>query len=331
MVVCLVAGATGATGVHIVAELLRMPAVEKILLLNRRPWRELEKSTAELWKSTGKVDEKLIWDEWDLWNDAQWRSSLARSPSVVPFLHGKAGSAASTPLEPDDEDTVAALRSTMTGDGVNIVFTALGTSRANSEVKADMAAAAAETGHQGPGFERWLSEVDYRRNYLLARAANVPPAKAPRFGPTIFSRISAANANATADVVAEKTFSYYSRYQGLADEAVARALSGGKMIGHILRPGALDRGDEFRAKREWEVARNATQGPGLSVVRLAKVAVHMALSEYQKKTATLEDVKRRPSPEEQVVYVDEATIRGYDLSQITYPPIDVEHEDEEDL
>ncbi len=58
----------------------------------------------------------------------------------------------------------------------------------------------------------------------------------------------------------ENPWGFYSQYQGLADD---RTVALGRELGFstlILRPGGLDRGEDLRSKRPWEVERHEKNG-----------------------------------------------------------------------
>eukprot|EP00392_Amoebophrya_sp_AT5.2_P003854 g3859.t1 len=309
---CLVAGGTGATGVHIVALVLRSPLVSQVTVLARRALHSVDSETRALWadpESASAFSKKLWFREFGDGPEGGWGTDSDSDEAVVAnlaeIMSSPRTSATTSSTSSEDEGRRPA--------SVDIVFTAMGTSRANPEVRAAMNSARAEAGSEAAGFEKWLREVDLRRNVLLARAAAVAGAV------KAYSRISAASADVNAAVSPEKTFSYYFKYQGLADEKVLEACSGRRrdsasslglassppIVAHILRPGALDRGEQFRAKREWEVARHASQGPGLDVKHLAKVAVAMALAEVAE-----------AGDKGSVHIVDEGMIRNFDADGV---------------
>eukprot|EP00397_Hematodinium_sp_SG-2012_P059468 GEMP01076259.1.p1 GENE.GEMP01076259.1~~GEMP01076259.1.p1 ORF type:complete len:235 (+),score=63.06 GEMP01076259.1:15-719(+) len=140
--------------------------------------------------------------------------------------------------------------------GVDVCITAIGTSRANAVVKESM-----EKMGNDEGFAHWLQKVDLGINVALAKQAHAD-------GVQHFARISAINADSSKR---GGGFEIYNRYQGESDDAVARYSFPTGLT--IMRPGALDRGEEFRSKRPWEVERHINQGPGLSVDLLASKTI----------------------------------------------------------
>jgi len=169
-------------------------------------------------------------------------------------------------LSEDYESKSETLRNVFSQKGpFDIVFTAMGTSRVNPEVQEAM-----EEYGLGLGFEKFLKKVDLGFNLALAELAL-------ENGVKLFSRISARGANADGEVNPDIQWSYYPKYQGLADKAIM-ALPFPKGV-HILRPGRLDRGEEFRKLRPHEVGAHEKMGPGLSVTHVARKAVAMALAD----------------------------------------------------
>ena len=146
---------------------------------------------------------------------------------------------------------------------VDIVFTAMGTSRANKE----MQEAQEETSYH-EGFATWLRRVDAVQNAKLAQAAKQANAKG-------IVRVSAMSANANAFGSEQQFWGWYARYQGLGDELTKVIMGAKRSV--ILNPGGLDRGERFRQNRPWEIQKHQ-MGPGLPVIRVAEQAVAQGLA-----------------------------------------------------
>eukprot|EP01062_Namystynia_karyoxenos_P016410 TRINITY_DN15994_c0_g1_i2.p2 TRINITY_DN15994_c0_g1~~TRINITY_DN15994_c0_g1_i2.p2 ORF type:complete len:271 (+),score=91.33 TRINITY_DN15994_c0_g1_i2:76-813(+) len=138
--------------------------------------------------------------------------------------------------------------------GADVVLTAAGTSRANPEVKAAM------DSDGDAGFASWLMRVDVGVNQRLAELASAQGAK-------VFGRISARGADPSKE---GGGFNIYWKHQGIADERVSALAQGFPKGVVILRPGRLDRGDELRSARPWEVEHHEKQGAGLHVRHVAE-------------------------------------------------------------
>ena len=141
----------------------------------------------------------------------------------------------------------------------DVVFSAMGTSRANPE----MQAAQAETSYH-EGFATWLRRVDCVQNAKLAQAAKEANAKG-------IVRVSAMSSNPMAVGSEQQYWGWYARYQGLGDQLTKQIMGPTRSV--ILNPGALDRGERFRQNRPWEHGRG-----GLPVVRVAEQAVVQGLA-----------------------------------------------------
>eukprot|EP00929_Paragymnodinium_shiwhaense_P121362 TRINITY_DN93592_c0_g1_i1.p1 TRINITY_DN93592_c0_g1~~TRINITY_DN93592_c0_g1_i1.p1 ORF type:complete len:292 (-),score=55.05 TRINITY_DN93592_c0_g1_i1:79-855(-) len=229
--VAFVAGASGATGREIVRQLLQRPQVSKLFATARNP-----PPAAEYAAGLGldaSAAEKI---SWLAVTDTDWDQASLPAP------------------------VLDALRAS------SVVLTAIGTSRANQEVKD-----AQEASTYAKGFEQWLSRVDLGHNLRLATAAAEAGAEA-------FVRISSAGANSAMQGTEENPWGHYSHYQGRADEEVAKLATGAFKRGvHLMRPGRLDRGEVARSARSWEVDKHAQLGPGLSVAVVAQEAVRAAM------------------------------------------------------
>ncbi len=148
---CVVAGASGAVGQWIAKTLVASVAVSKVVLISRpRPSTE-EKSPLAIYETNPKVQISYV-------EESDW------SAGAVASGDGK-------------------LRTLLRG--ANLVFTAMGTSRANQEVKDAQAAST-----YAQGFEAWLKKVDLGQNGALAQAAGLEKCGS-------FVRISAIGANSS--------------------------------------------------------------------------------------------------------------------------------------
>lgn len=153
----------------------------------------------------------------------------------------------------------------------DVVFSGLGTSRAQPELQATQQ----ELDSYGGGFEHWLKKVDLLQNQALAKLAKRTEAGGGKFPRLV--RIGAIGSDAQAQGSEENPWGYYRRYQGLADKAVLdESLTGGTVV---LQPGGLNRGDDMRINRPWEQEKDQTNS--LSVAHLAQVAVALGLRDFE--------------------------------------------------
>ncbi len=159
---------------------------------------------------------------------------------------------------------------------VDAVFLCLGTSRANEEVKSAMEA------EGDKGFENWLERVDVNmsKNIVNESLSRENPAR-------VVLRVSSSGANPKAE---GGGFNVYFRGQGRADDEVSKAAleSNAKCHLQLWRPGRLDRGQDLRAKREWEVRQHDASGPGLCVKQLAQAMVLSASESCEKQVTGIQ-------------------------------------------
>eukprot|EP00929_Paragymnodinium_shiwhaense_P031446 TRINITY_DN17615_c0_g1_i1.p1 TRINITY_DN17615_c0_g1~~TRINITY_DN17615_c0_g1_i1.p1 ORF type:complete len:258 (+),score=67.83 TRINITY_DN17615_c0_g1_i1:80-853(+) len=228
--IAFVAGATGACGREIVKHLVQQPQISKVYAAARNP-PVAAKYAAGLDLDADAAD-KI---SWLLVTDADWE----RQPLPTAVLDALKAS--------------------------SIVITAMGTSRANQEVKDTQ-----EASTYAQGFEHWLKKVDLGHNLRLATAA-------AEAGAEVFVRISNWNANSAAEGTEELPWGHYAHYQGRADEEIAKLAAGAFKRGvHLLRVARLDRGEAMRVGRGWEEESYVKKGPGLGVAIVGKEAVRAA-------------------------------------------------------
>mmetsp|Transcript_82791 Transcript_82791/g.146070 ORF Transcript_82791/g.146070 Transcript_82791/m.146070 type:complete len:320 (-) Transcript_82791:316-1275(-) len=274
-----VAGATGAIGRHLLRMLAEEGTVASITGLVRDPVRAMEDQREGWITSSSKVHlHKVSAEDWT--GLVKEMETPEAAYQVYDVAKDPAPSAA-TPPSTTVHDSLS---------NVDVVFTAMGTSRALPEVKRDMQGL-------GPaqGFEKWLANVDFQQNVALAMAAK-------RAGVRLFVRISASNNNPDTTYNPENIFSLYPRYQGLADHAIAEL--GFEYGAIILKPGRLERGEDLRKLREWEQQKYEQMGPGLEVSKVAQAALEHALAALW-----------RTDGDRGTVWVEEAEIRGAGTSE----------------
>jgi aspartate-semialdehyde dehydrogenase len=185
MVTCLVAGATGAVGQQIVRLLVTNMAVSSVVVLTRRAVPAAGEAAAVAWarEHLGLTEIELA------------KKIIAVHVSEADWEHDDASMSALDVMARDfavreqawlqtllQTPAPAALVQVM--NGVDVVFTAMGSSRANSETQA---AQAATSYHEG--FATWLRRVDCSQNIKLAQAARAANAKG-------LVRVSAMSSNA---------------------------------------------------------------------------------------------------------------------------------------
>ena len=198
MVTCLVAGATGAVGQQIVRLLVANMAVNSVVVLTRRAVPASGEAAAVAWAR----------DNLGLSDDALAKKIVPVHVSEADWEHDEASMSALDVVARDfaareqawlqtllKSPAPAALVQAM--NGVDVVFTAMGSSRANPETQA---AQAVTSYHEG--FATWLRRVDCSQNIKLAQAARAANAKG-------FVRVSAMSSNAQQFGTPEQYWGWY--------------------------------------------------------------------------------------------------------------------------
>lgn len=260
---CLVAGATGAIGRHLVRLLANDPSVKEVIVLSRRTF-DPENDYPSIFNIDypSPAASKLILMVENFLSDADWGEDLPRAKALQQNTDEAIDAAIAQDEDvglppPPDGRLVQLMKN------VNVAFTAMGTSRANEEVKKTQQ----ETSY-ARGFARWLRKVDFFQNLQLARAAKLA-------GVDRFVRVSATKASASVKGSEDNPWGWYVHFQGISDEKISSLPFSKGCV--LLRPGRLDRGEELRALREWEVQGHAKNGPGLSVEVVAARGVREGL------------------------------------------------------
>eukprot|EP00933_Yihiella_yeosuensis_P032213 TRINITY_DN25805_c0_g1_i1.p1 TRINITY_DN25805_c0_g1~~TRINITY_DN25805_c0_g1_i1.p1 ORF type:complete len:296 (-),score=71.91 TRINITY_DN25805_c0_g1_i1:99-986(-) len=238
----LVAGATGAIGRHFAQIISQQSSnvIRELVLLHRQ---ETPPSLPGL-DSLGKSSKVSI--RWVHVSDDEWR------------------------LETEGKGTV--LSSLFKETAFNVVFTGMGTSRANAEV----AEAQAASGY-AEGFRQFLNQVDLRQNVALGK--RFLESSADKKG--VFVRVSSFRADSSITGSEESPWGWYVHHQGKADDELRAAFEGKAQKLVLMKPGRLERGEDLRSKRPWEAQQFQQMGPGLDVEVVAKMSAATVLAEFE--------------------------------------------------
>lgn len=190
----MVAGATGAVGQQLVRLLVANMTVSSVVVLTRRSVH----STAIEWarENLDLVDANLAKKVVPVHvSDAQWEHDDERMSKLdVKAMDFPAQEQAWLEALASAKAPAAIVQAMK---DVDVVFTAMGTSRANPEMQATQASTSY---HEG--FAAWLRRVDCAQNIKLAQAAREANAKG-------FVRVSAMSSNAKQFGTAEQFWGWY--------------------------------------------------------------------------------------------------------------------------